>query len=183
MLGSRAAIKKTAKGSPAGDLKGSRSRRGRADASQEETDKESVTVFEPRSDGFRNYGKTYKEFMAPEEALIDKAQLLRLGSAEMTVLLGGLRVLGSQFQEIEARRPRPESREHCANDFFVNLLDVSTEMETVTRRGRRLGRDAIGRPVKSSGPALAWDSHLWLCTRSCARSPRFMALPTGKRSS
>ena len=98
---------------------------GRADASQEETDVEFVGVLEPRSDGFRNY-RSAKEFMAPEEALIDKAQLLRLTAPEMTVLLGGLRVLGANAgastHGVLTKKPGT-----LTNDFFVNLLDMSTE--------------------------------------------------------
>ena len=68
---------------------------GRMDASQEQTDVESFAPLEPRADGFRNYISGKKQFMAPEEALVDRAQLLTLTAPEMTVLLGGLRVLGA----------------------------------------------------------------------------------------
>ena len=98
---------------------------GRADASQEETDVESVGVLEPRSDGFRNY-RSAKEFMAPEEALIDKAQLLRLTAPEVTALVGGLRALGANVggskHGVLTKKPGT-----LTNDFFVNLLDMSTE--------------------------------------------------------
>src|SRR6202041_2296607 len=69
---------------------------GRMDASQDQTDVESFAPLEPRADGFRNYANAKKhQFMAPEEALVDRAQLLKLTGPEMTVLLGGLRVLGA----------------------------------------------------------------------------------------
>ena len=68
---------------------------GRTDASQEQTDVESFAPLEPRADGFRNYISAKLQFMQPEEALVDRAQLLRLTAPEMTVLVGGLRVLGA----------------------------------------------------------------------------------------
>ena len=68
---------------------------GRMDASQEQTDAASFAPLEPRADGFRNYISGKKQFMMPEEALVDRAQLLRLTAPEMTVLVGGLRVLGA----------------------------------------------------------------------------------------
>ena len=75
---------------------------GRMDASQEQTDVESFAPLEPRADGFRNYVSSKPQFMAPEEALVDRAQLLRLTGPEMTVLVGGLRVLGRQCGRREA---------------------------------------------------------------------------------
>src|ERR1019366_928960 len=68
---------------------------GRMDASQQQTDAESFAPLEPRADGFRNYLSSKRQFMMPEEALVDRAQLLRLTAPEMTVLVGGLRVLGA----------------------------------------------------------------------------------------
>jgi catalase-peroxidase len=98
---------------------------GRADASQKETDVESVGVLEPRSDGFRNY-RSANEFMAPEEALVDRAQLLTLTAPEMTVLVGGLRVLGANAggskHGVFTKKPGT-----LTNDFFVNLLDMGTQ--------------------------------------------------------
>jgi len=97
---------------------------GRMDASQEQTDVESFAVLEPAADGFRNYLKT-KYSISTEELLIDKAQLLTLSAPEMTVLLGGMRVLNTKFDNSEhgvfTKRP-----EVLTNDFFVNLLDMST---------------------------------------------------------
>jgi catalase-peroxidase len=97
---------------------------GRMDASQEQTDVESFAVLEPAADGFRNYLKT-KYTISTEELLIDKAQLLTLSAPEMTVLVGGMRVLNTNFDNSKhglfTKRP-----EVLTNDFFVNLLDMST---------------------------------------------------------
>ncbi len=98
---------------------------GRMDASQEQTDVASFAVLEQKADGFRNYLKT-KFTVSAEELLVDKAQLLTLTAPEMTVLLGGMRVLNTNFggsqHGIFTKRP-----EALTNDFFVNLLDMSTE--------------------------------------------------------
>jgi len=98
---------------------------GRMDASQAQTDVDSFKPLEPVADGFRNYFRS-RSLMAPEEALIDKAQLLRLTAPEMTALVGGLRVLGANAGQSKhgALTKRPEA---LTNDFFVNLLDMSTE--------------------------------------------------------
>ena len=97
---------------------------GRTDASQEQTDVESFAVLEPVADGFRNYLKT-KYVLPSEELMIDRAQLLTLTAPEMTVLVGGLRVLNANFGQSQhgvlTKRPGTLS-----NDFFVNLLDMST---------------------------------------------------------
>nr|WP_175392743.1 MULTISPECIES: catalase/peroxidase HPI [Aquimarina] len=97
---------------------------GRADASQEQTDVESFSVLEPVADGFRNYKKT-KSSISAEEMLIDRAQLLTLTVPEMTILVGGLRVLNTNFDRSQhgVFTQRPEV---LTNDFFVNLLDLST---------------------------------------------------------
>ncbi|PLR23851.1 catalase/peroxidase HPI [Caulobacter zeae] len=98
---------------------------GRADASAEQTDADSFDPLEPLSDGFRNYRREGTQFMAPEEALVDRAQLLRLSAPEMTVLVGGLRVLGANAGGSKAG----VFTEHpgvLSNDFFVNLLDMGT---------------------------------------------------------
>ena len=98
---------------------------GRMDAAQEQTDVESFSVLEPAADGFRNYIKP-KLSVPAEEMLVDKAQLLTLTAPEMTVLLGGLRVLGNNFEGskhgVFTERPG-----QLTNDFFVNLLDMGTE--------------------------------------------------------
>ena len=98
---------------------------GRMDASQEQTDVESFAVLEPCADGFRNYLKT-KYAVTGEELLVDRAQLLILTAPEMTVLLGGMRVLNANFGQSQhgVFTNRPET---LTNDFFVNLLDMNTE--------------------------------------------------------
>jgi catalase-peroxidase len=100
---------------------------GRMDASQEQTDVESFEPLEPRADGFRNYLRG-KQRLSPEEMLVDKAQLLRLTAPEMTVLVGGLRVLGSNSGNskhgVFTKYPGT-----LTNDFFVNLLDMNTQWQ------------------------------------------------------
>jgi catalase-peroxidase len=97
---------------------------GRMDASQEQTDVESYAVLEPQADGFRNWQKA-QFTISPEELLVDKAQLLTLTAPEMTVLVGGLRVLGANHGASKhgVFTDRPET---LTNDFFVNLLDMRT---------------------------------------------------------
>jgi len=106
---------------------------GRTDASQEQTDVESFKVLEPAADGFRNYVKT-KYSIPTEEFLIDKAQLLTLTAPEMTVLIGGMRVLNTNFdnakQGVFTKRP-----EVLTNDFFINLLDMSTVWKPTSESG------------------------------------------------
>jgi catalase-peroxidase len=101
---------------------------GRMDASQEQTDADSFAPLEPRADGFRNYTGGKRLFMTAEEALVDRAQLLRLTAPEMTALVGGLRVLGANAggskHGVFTKQP-----EKLTNDFFVNLLDMSTEWQ------------------------------------------------------
>jgi len=100
---------------------------GRMDASQEQTDIESFRPLEPTADGFRNYLRG-KQRLSSEELLVDRAQLLTLTAPEMTVLVGGLRVLGANSGEsthgVFTKRP-----ETLTNDFFVNLLDMSTQWQ------------------------------------------------------
>ena len=119
---------------------------GRMDASQEQTDVDSFAPLEPRADGFRNYISSKRQFMAPEEALVDRAQLLRLTGPEMTVLLGGLRVLGANAGDskhgVFTKKPGK-----LTNDFFVNLLDMSTEW----RAGRHRRRVRGPRPQDQRG--------------------------------
>jgi catalase-peroxidase len=119
---------------------------GRMDASQKQTDVESFGVLEPIADGFRNFQKG--QYRIPSETLlVDKAQLLTLTAPEMTVLVGGLRVLKTNFGGTEhgvfTRRP-----ETLTNDFFVNLLDMSTEWKPVSPDGGLYeGRDRkTGKP-------------------------------------
>jgi len=98
---------------------------GRADASQDQTDIESFAVLEPHADGFRNYMKT-KHRVSAEEMLVDKSQLLTLTAPEMTVLVGGMRVLNTNFNQskhgVFTKTPGV-----LTNDFFVNLLDCNTK--------------------------------------------------------
>ncbi|PWC46148.1 catalase/peroxidase HPI [Azospirillum sp. TSA6c] len=114
---------------------------GRMDASQEQTDVESFAPLEPRADGFRNYvNGGRQQFMIPEEALVDRAALLRLTGPEMTVLVGGLRVLGANAggarHGVFTGRPGT-----LTNDFFVNLLDMGTEWQPPNADGIYEGRD------------------------------------------
>jgi catalase-peroxidase len=114
---------------------------GRMDASQEQTDVESFAPLEPRADGFRNYISSRRtHFLQPEEALVDRAQLLRLTGPEMTVLLGGLRVLGANVGKCEhgVFTNRPGT---LTNDFFVNLLDMNTQWQPLNGHGVYEGRD------------------------------------------
>jgi catalase-peroxidase len=103
---------------------------GRTDASDEQTDVEAFDVLEPKADGFRNYLKA-KYSVSAEEMLVDRAQLLTLTAPEMTVLLGGMRVLNTNFGQSQhgvfTKRP-----EMLTNDFFVNLLDMSTEWKATS---------------------------------------------------
>lgn len=97
---------------------------GRSDASQEQTDIKSFAVLEPKADGFRNYVKS--NYPVPvEKLLVDRAQLLTLTAPEMTVLIGGMRVLNTNYKKSEygVFTKRPET---LTNDFFVNLLDMDT---------------------------------------------------------
>ncbi len=98
---------------------------GRGDALQEQTDVNSFAVLEPKADGFRNYQKQ-KYSVCPEELLVDKAQLLGLTAPDMTVLIGGLRVLNTNYGH-SPFGVFTEQVETLSNDFFVNLLDMSTE--------------------------------------------------------
>jgi len=104
---------------------------GRTDASQEMTDVHSFAVLEPAADAFRNYRRKGEQ-RRPEEALLDRAELLKLTAPEMTVLLGGMRVLNTNFGEskhgVFTKRP-----EVLTNDFFVNLLDMNTQWQPSTQ--------------------------------------------------
>ena len=111
---------------------------GRMDASEDQTDAESFEALEPRADGFRNY-LSGDQFMTPEEALIDRAQLLRLTAPEMTVLLGGLRVLGANAGDSK-HGVFTDRVGTLSNDFFLNLLTMATKWEP-TSDGTYVGRD------------------------------------------
>jgi catalase-peroxidase len=104
-------------------------RPGRTDAIQEQTDIASFHVLEPKADGFRNYMKTRYD-VKPEEMLVDKAQLLGLTAPEMTVLLGGLRVLGANYMD-EPYGVFTGNPQTLTNDFFVHLLDMGTEWKVL----------------------------------------------------
>jgi len=122
VLGGAAAIEKAAKA--AGQEVEVAFAPGRMDASQDQTDVDSFAVLEPIADGFRNYQRT-QYAVSPEELLIDKAQLLTLTAPEMTVLVGGLRVLGANYDQTR-HGVFTDRAETLSNDFFVNLLDMST---------------------------------------------------------
>jgi catalase-peroxidase len=123
---------------------------GRADASQEQTDTESFAALEPAADGFRNYpGKGNR--LPAEYLLIDRANLLTLSAPEMTVLIGGLRVLGTNYQQspLGVFTTTPGS---LTNDFFVNLLDLGTTWKATSEDANTFeGRDAATGEVKWTG--------------------------------
>ncbi|NRP88053.1 Catalase-peroxidase [Ensifer adhaerens] len=123
---------------------------GRTDASQEQTDVEAFAVLEPIADGFRNYQRGVYT-VSSEELLIDKAQLLTLTAPEMTVLVGGLRALNANVGQTQhgVFTKRPEA---LTNDFFVNLLDMSTEWKAVSdAKDVFEGRDRATGDVKWTG--------------------------------
>ena len=123
---------------------------GRMDASQEQTDVASFAVLEPIADGFRNYLKA-RYAVSAEELLVDKAQLLTLTAPEMTVLVGGMRVLNTNFGQTRhgVFTKKPEA---LTNDFFVNLLDMGTEWKAVSdARDMFEGRDRKTGEVKWTG--------------------------------
>ncbi len=122
---------------------------GRTDASQEQTDADSFSVLEPKGDGFRNYLKAGYPVRA-EELLIDRAQLLTLTAPEMTVLLGGMRVLDANFDGSRhgVFTDRPGA---LTSDFFVNLLDMGTEWTAAKEEGLFEGRDRATGKVKWTG--------------------------------
>jgi len=130
------------------------------DASQEQTDAVSFAVLEPVADGFRNYIKG--KYAVPAEALlVDKAQLLTLTAPEMTVLVGGMRVLNANFGKTQhgvfTRRP-----EALTNDFFVNLLDMGTEWKAASDAADAFeGRDRKTGELKWTGTRvdLVFGSH------------------------
>ncbi|KVA06022.1 catalase/peroxidase HPI [Burkholderia ubonensis] len=133
---------------------------GRTDASQEQTDIDAMAVLEPRADGFRNYLKG--KYRVPAEALlVDKAQLLTLSAPEMTVLVGGLRVLGANVGQ-SAHGVFTDRPEALTNDFFVNLLDMGTEWKPVSADNDVFeGRDRATGKVKWTGTRvdLVFGSH------------------------
>jgi catalase-peroxidase len=123
---------------------------GRTDASQEQTDVESFAALEPSSDGFRNYrGKGHR--LPAEYLLLDRANLLTLSAPEMTVLVGGLRVLGTNFQHSQ-QGVLSTAAESLTNDFFVNLLDLGTTWQPTADDAEVFeGRDRATGEVKWTG--------------------------------
>jgi len=133
---------------------------GRTDATVEQTDEESFGWLKPEADGFRNYYNTARN-ATPEELLIDKAQLLTLRPPEMTALLGGLRVLGANYDGSDhgVFTDRPET---LTNDFFVNLLDMGTTWTAMSDAQKVFeGRDRTTGEVKWTGTRadLIFGSH------------------------
>lgn len=123
---------------------------GRGDATQEQTDVESFAVLEPKADGFRNYLKS-KYAVSSEELLIDKAQLMTLSAPEMTVLLGGLRVLDVNHEQSQ-HGVFTERAGALTNDYFVNLLDLNTKWEATSEEENAFaGRDRASGEVKWAG--------------------------------
>jgi catalase-peroxidase len=157
VLGGNAAVEKAAKAAGQ-DVKVAFTP-GRMDASQEQTDVQSFAPLEPVADGFRNYYRS-EHLMSPEEALVDKAQLLMLTAPEMTVLVGGLRVLGANAGQFKhgAFTQRPET---LTNNFFVNLLDMSTQWQPTGSENVYEGRDRKTNEVKWTGTRvdLIFGSH------------------------
>ncbi len=158
VLGGSAAVEKAAK-SAGHDVKVPFAP-GRMDASQEQTDADSFAPLEPISDGFRNYLRG-KQRLSAEELLVDRAQLLTLTAPEMTVLVGGLRVLaanvGNSPHGVFTRHP-----ETLTNDFFVNLIDMGTEWQpSAGTEGVYEGRDRKTNAVKWTGTRidLIFGSH------------------------
>ena len=158
VLGGCAAIERAAKGAGY-DVKVPFTP-GRMDASQEQTDAHSFAPLEPTADGFRNYLRG-KQRLSAEELLVDRAQLLTLTAPEMTVLVGGLRVLGANAGQsahgVFTKRP-----ETLTNDFFVNLLDMRTQWQpSAGSEGAYEGRDRKTNEVKWTGTRvdLIFGSH------------------------
>ena len=157
MLGGCAAIEKAAK--DAGTEVKVPFNPGRMDALEAQTDAASFAPLQPIADGFRNYLHG-KQFMAPEEALVDRAQLLKLTGPEMTALVGGLRVLGVNAEGskhgVFTNRPGV-----LTNDFFMNLLDMKTEWQAAGSGDAYEGRDRKTKELKWTGTRvdLIFGSH------------------------
>ncbi|MEV6844829.1 catalase/peroxidase HPI, partial [Actinoplanes sp. NPDC051411] len=133
---------------------------GRTDATQEQTEVDSFAFLEPRADGFRNYLRA-GEKLSPETLLLDRAYMLTLSAPEMTVLIGGLRALGSDFGRSKhgVFTSRPGA---LTNDFFVNLLDMGTEWKTATdNENEYVGTDRATGEAKFTATAvdLVFGSH------------------------
>ena len=123
---------------------------GRADATQEQTDVESFAVLEHEADGFRNYLNS-KHTASAEDMLVDKAQLLTLSAPEMTVLLGGMRVLNTNFGQTQ-HGVFTKNPELLTNDYFINLLDLGTTWKgTTNAQNIFVGSDRITGEPKWTG--------------------------------
>jgi catalase-peroxidase len=152
VLGGGAAIEKAAK--DAGHTITVPFTPGRTDATAEYTDAASFAPLEPRADAFRNYvNKAKKQFMKPEEAMIDRAQLLKLTAPEMTVLIGGLRVLGANAADAKhgVFTDKPGVLSH---DFFANLLDIDTVWAKASEEGIYEGKKRNSSEVKWTATAV-----------------------------
>ncbi len=157
VLGGNAAVEKAAKDAGVDVTVPFNS--GRMDASQEQTDVDSFAPLEPRADAFRNYIGSKQQFMKPEEAMVDKAQLLALTGPELTVLIGGLRVLGANAADSK-NGVFTKTPGKLTNDFFVNLLDMGT-VWSPAGDGVYEGRDRKTKAVKWTGTRvdLIFGSH------------------------
>ena len=155
VLGGNTAIEKAAK--KAGHNIKVPFKSGRGDASQDQTDVYSFNLLEPKADGFRNYmttktnGSSKKPTVSAEEMLVDKAQLMKLSAPEMTVLVGGMRVLGTNFDNskhgVFTKKPGT-----LTNDFFTNLLDLNTKWKETSKEEVLFeGRDRKTNKVKWTG--------------------------------
>ena len=149
---------------------------GRTDASQEMTDVESFAVLEPTADGFRNYLRK-GDGRSAAELLVDRAHLLTLTAPEMTVLVGGMRVLNANFgqSELGVFTKRPGT---LTNDFFVNLLDMSTEWQKSSKSSTS-SRDVTAGRARSSGPAPPSTSS---SVRTLSSEPSRKSMPATTRS-
>ncbi|AXB44465.1 catalase/peroxidase HPI [Amycolatopsis albispora] len=149
VLGGVAAVEKAAKDAGV-ELKVSFTP-GRTDASQEQTDADSFAPLEPTADGFRNYRGKGSNRLPSEYLLVDRANLLNLSAPEMTVLVGGLRVLGANYQQ-STQGVFTSAPGTLTNDFFVNLLDMGTEWKSTSEDGEAFeGRDRATGEVKWTG--------------------------------
>jgi len=158
VLGGAAAVEKAAK--DAGQDVKVAFKPGRMDASQEQTDAHSFAPLEPTADGFRNYSRG-RQRLSPEESLVDRAQLLTLTAPEMTVLVGGLRVLGANAGQSQHGVLTTQPGK-LTNDFFVNLLDMGTEWKATSDDKTVFeGRDRKTGEVKWTGTRvdLIFGSH------------------------
>jgi catalase-peroxidase len=123
---------------------------GRTDASQEQTDTISFSVLEPKADGFRNFSKA-KYAVSSEEMLVDRAQLLGLTAPEMTVLIGGMRVLNANYNKAQ-HGVFTDNPETLTNDFFVNLLNMDTTWKATDEDKEVFeGRDRVSGELKWTG--------------------------------